>query len=210
MHADAVIVGGGLAGSATAWALSKRRRKVVLLEAFWPGHTKGSSHGSARVFRRAYTDPFYVRLTGDAAELWRQLEDQAAEQLVIKTGAIDFGPGPKPVRLYEVLAAQHVPAKLLTPEEAAERWPYIAFDSQDTVMYHPEGGVIDADRATAVMCRIASENGADIRYQLRSLALTRRPEPSTPATSHSVPALSSSLPGHGWSHYSPSRSLYRR
>src|ERR1700721_967396 len=89
---DAVIIGAGLAGSATAWALARRGRSAVVLEAFQPGHRRGSSHGSARIFRRAYPDPLYVRLTGDAQRLWRELADEAGEEFVPTTGQIDFGP----------------------------------------------------------------------------------------------------------------------
>src|SRR5437868_59568 len=80
-RADVVIVGAGLAGSAAAWALARRGRSVVLLEAFEPGHRRGSSHGSARIFRRAYPDPLYVRLTGQAQVLWRQLADGAGREI---------------------------------------------------------------------------------------------------------------------------------
>ncbi len=86
-QADVVIIGAGLAGSAAARALASRGRSVVLLEAFQPGHRHGSSHGSARIFRRAYPDPLYVRLTGQAQVLWRQLADEAGEELVTNTGA---------------------------------------------------------------------------------------------------------------------------
>ena len=90
--ADVVIIGAGLAGSAAAWALTGRGRSVTVVEAFQPGHRRGSSHGSARIFRRAYPDPLYVRLTGQAQRLWRQLSDEAGEELVRTTGAVDFGP----------------------------------------------------------------------------------------------------------------------
>ena len=81
-RADLIVVGAGLAGSAAAWAAAERGMDVVVLEAFQPGHRNGSSHGSARIFRRAYPDPLYVRLTGRAGILWRQLEDEAGETLL--------------------------------------------------------------------------------------------------------------------------------
>src|ERR1700735_4762224 len=88
---DVVIIGAGLAGSATAWALARRGRSAVVLEAFQPGHRRGSSHGSARIFRRAYPDPLYVGLTGDAQRLWRQLADEAGGEVVLYQGPIDLG-----------------------------------------------------------------------------------------------------------------------
>ena len=163
-RADLVIVGAGLAGSAAAWAASARGLDVVLLEAFGPGHRNGSSHGSARIFRRAYPDPLYVRLTGTARELWRQLEDQAGEELLTLTGGIDFGATRDPRRLHEVLTSCGVPAELLEPEAAAERWPYFDFAGAGPVMFHADSGVLDPHNAMAAMLRLAAANGADIRF----------------------------------------------
>src|ERR1700733_4816908 len=99
---DVVIIGAGLAGSATAWALARRGRSAGVLEAFQPGHRRGRSHGSApvlrqaygspRIFRPTYPDPPSVQLTGEAHPLWRQLADEAGSDLVLTTGGIDFGP----------------------------------------------------------------------------------------------------------------------
>jgi monomeric sarcosine oxidase len=180
MRADVVIVGGGLAGSAAAWELSRRGRGVVLLEAFEPGHRRGSSHGSARIFRRAYPDPFYVRLTGTAADLWRQLSDEAGEageageELLRVTGAVDFGRSPIPAKMHALLTAQRVPAELLTAAEAGERWPGIVFDGADPVMFHPEGGVIDPDRAVAAMVRLAAARGALIKHGTPAIRVEAR------------------------------------
>jgi monomeric sarcosine oxidase len=173
-RADLIIVGAGLAGSAAAWAASARGLDVVVLEAFGPGHRNGSSHGSARIFRRAYPDPLYVRLTGAAGELWRQLEDQAGEKLLTLTGGLDFGVTRNPARLHEVLTSCGVPAELLEPEAAAERWPYFDFAGTDPggtdpggtaqVMFHADSGVLDPHNAMAAMLRLAAANGADIRF----------------------------------------------
>src|SRR5215471_14374432 len=138
-QADVVIIGAGLAGSAAARALASRGRSVVLVEAFEPGHRRGGSHGSARIFRRAYPDPLYVRLTGDAQALWRELADEAGEELVTVTGAVDYGPSRVQEKIYEILTAQGVPAELMPPGAAAERWPGMSF-GPEPVMFHPDGG----------------------------------------------------------------------
>jgi monomeric sarcosine oxidase len=163
-RADLIIVGAGLAGAAAAWAASARGLDVVVLEQFGPGHKNGSSHGSARIFRRAYPDPLYVRLTGSAGELWRQLEDQAGEKLLTLTGGLDFGATRDPARLHEVLTSCGVPAELLEPRAAAERWPYFNFAGAGLVMYHADSGVLDPNHAMAAMLRLAAANGADIRF----------------------------------------------
>jgi sarcosine oxidase len=163
-RADLIIVGAGLAGSAAAWAASARGLDVVLLEAFGPGHRNGSSHGSARIFRRAYPDPLYVRLTGTARELWRQLEDQAGETLLTLTGGIDFGATRDPRLLHGVLTSCGVPAELLEPEAAAERWPYFDFAGAGPVMFHADSGVLDPNHAMAAMLRLAAASGADVRF----------------------------------------------
>lgn len=172
-RADLIVVGAGLAGSAAAWAASARGMSVVLLEAFGAGHRRGSSHGSARIFRRAYPDPLYVRLTGRAEPLWRQLEDEAGESLLRLTGGLDFGPLRDPGTLHAVLTSCGVPAELLSPAQARERWPGISFAppagdpgalASGPVMFHADAGVLDPDRAMAAMVRLAAGRGADVRF----------------------------------------------
>ncbi len=163
-RADLIIVGAGLAGSAAAWAASARGMDVVVLEAFGPGHRRGSSHGSARIFRRAYPDPLYVRLTGQAGERWRALEAEAGEPLLLMTGGLDFGAERDPARLHAVLTSCGVPAALLSPEEATERWPHFSFAAPGPVMFHADAGVLDPGRAMAAMLRLAAARGADVRF----------------------------------------------
>jgi sarcosine oxidase len=171
-RADAVVVGAGLAGAAAAWVLASRGRDVVVLEAFEPGHRRGSSHGSARIFRRAYPDPLYVRLTGEAGERWRRLQDEAGEELLRVTGGVNYGPSREPEKMHELLTAHGVAAELLRPEAAAQRWPGFAFGDHP-VLFHGEAGAIDADRAMAAMIRLAAARGADVRYRAPVLRAER-------------------------------------
>jgi sarcosine oxidase len=166
-----IIVGAGLAGAATAWAASARGLSVMVLEAYEAGHKRGSSHGSARIFRRAYHDPLYVTMTGRAGEAWQRLQDDAGEELLLLTGGLDFGPGRDPTGLHAVLTASGVPAVLLDRHQASERYPSISFAS-GPVLYHADAGVIDADRAIAAMLRLAEQRGADIRFGCPAERLT--------------------------------------
>lgn len=166
---DVAIVGLGLAGSAAAWALSRRGRSVAAFEAYGPGHRRGSSHGHARIFRRAYLDPLYVELTGRAGRLWEELEEQAGERLLTRTGGVDHGPGREPERMAALLREHGVAAELLDPAEAARRWPGIRFEGP--VVFDPEGGVLDPEAAMAALVRLAVDAGAHVAYDTPVRAL---------------------------------------
>ena len=88
---DVVVVGGGAMGSAAAWQLARLGADVVLLEQFGPGHGRGSSHGSSRIVRLSYDDPFYVDLAAAAYQQWDELEADSGEQLLTWTGVVDHG-----------------------------------------------------------------------------------------------------------------------
>jgi monomeric sarcosine oxidase len=170
-RADLIVVGAGLAGAAAARSAAARGASVVVLEQFAPGHRNGSSHGSARIFRRAYPDPLYVRLTGQAGEEWRALEAAAGETLLTMTGEIDFGAVREPAGLHAVLTGCGVPADLLPAEEASRRWPQFDFTGTGPVLFHQNAGVLDPDLAIAALLRLATANGADVRFQTRVTAL---------------------------------------
>lgn len=168
---DLIVVGAGLAGAAAARGAAARGARVVVLEQFGPGHRNGSSHGSARIFRRAYPDPLYVRLTGQAGEQWRALEAAAGESLLTMTGEIDFGAARDPAGLHAVLTGCGVPADLLPAKEASRRWPQFDFTGAGPVLFHQNAGVLDPDRAIAALLRLATADGADVRFRARVTGL---------------------------------------
>jgi sarcosine oxidase len=172
-RADLIIVGAGLAGAAAARSAAARGASVVVLEQFGPGHRYGSSHGSARIFRRAYPDPLYVRLTGQAGEQWRALESAAGETLLTMTGELDFGARRDPAGLHAVLTGCGVPAELLPAQEAARRWPQFDFAGAGPVLFHQDAGVLDPDRAIAALLRLATARGADVRFDTQVTGLAR-------------------------------------
>ena len=160
--ADLVVVGAGLMGSATAWAAARRGLSVVLLEQFGIGHDRGSSHGSARIVRRAYADPLYTRLTGRAFELWRELELDTRTSLLRITGGLDHGRTRDVSAIAGVLADQGVPHELVAAAAAERRWPGMAFATD--VLFHPQAGTVDAAAAVAAAVARAGELGAAVRH----------------------------------------------
>lgn len=67
---DVLVVGLGAMGSAAAYHLARRGRRVLGVDRFHPPHEFGSSHGQTRIIREAYFEnPFYVPLVQRAYEL---------------------------------------------------------------------------------------------------------------------------------------------
>lgn len=156
--ADVVVIGAGLMGSATAWAATRRGLSVVLVEQFEVGNTRGSSHGSARIVRRAYPDPVYARLTGEAFELWRELELDSGVPLLRLVGGVDHGSRRDVRQIAATLSDLHVPHELLDAVEAERRWPGMVFATD--VVYHPQAGTVDAAEAVLAATHRAAAGGA--------------------------------------------------
>jgi sarcosine oxidase len=168
LRLDVAVVGAGINGAAAASALARRGHSVVLLEQFQLGHTRGSSHGSSRIFRLSYAEPYYVRLAQEALAAWRALEEEAGEELILQSGALDFG---EIARENEAtLAACGVRHERLIGAEVSERWP-IAASADEVALYQPDGGITRADRALAVVLASAQAAGADVRERMRVTSL---------------------------------------
>jgi sarcosine oxidase len=157
---DYVVIGAGLAGSATAWKLAQRGHDVTLLERTTPANAQGSSHGSARIFRYAYPEKFYANLVKQAKTGWDELEALAGSPLINPVGAVDYGPTRDPRNLANVLEQVGVEHELMGAADARERFAGIAFDTE--VLWQPGAGVIDAEESVLAMVSQAVKHGARV------------------------------------------------
>ncbi|PZE69058.1 MULTISPECIES: FAD-dependent oxidoreductase [unclassified Curtobacterium] len=168
--APVVVIGAGVVGAATAYALTARGERVLLVEQHARGHHLGSSHGATRIFRQGYADPEYVALTTRALALWEALEAAAGEELIVRTGAVDHGRPEVVDAIAAALADADIPHESLTPEQAAARWPGIAFEGN--VLTHASAGRIRSDRTIEVFLTLAEATGlADLRFDTRVTGL---------------------------------------
>jgi sarcosine oxidase len=168
--APVVVIGAGVVGAATAYALTARGEHVLLVEQHARGHHLGSSHGATRIFRQGYADAEYVALTTRALELWGVLEDAAGEELIVRTGAVDHGRHEVVDAIAAALADAGIPHESLTPDQAAARWPGIAFEGH--VLTHASAGRIRSDRTIEVFLALAERTGlADLRFDTRVTGL---------------------------------------
>ena len=163
---DVVICGLGAMGSAAAWQLARRGRRVLGLERFVPGHDRGSSHGRTRIIRLGYFEhPSYVPLVRRAYGLWRNLEGRCRRRLLHVTGIAEIGPGtgelvPGTRASMELHGVRH---EVLSAAEAMRRFPVFALPPDYLAVLQPDGGFVEVEPAIMASLALAAAAGAQIR-----------------------------------------------
>jgi sarcosine oxidase len=157
--ADVVVVGAGIAGLATARAAARAGRGVLLIEQFAPDHTRGSSHGTSRIFRLNYPDERYVRMAQAALDGWRELEADSERTLIEQTGALDLGP--TALDTARALAACGARFEELRGTDVTRRFG-IACKPAELALFQPDGGLTRSDRAVSAFLEGALHAGAEL------------------------------------------------
>jgi sarcosine oxidase len=146
-----IVVGAGLIGLSTAWALCRRGWAVTVLEAAGSiGHAGSGSKGDARIFRLGYPDPLYVELAIRAEALWRELEATTGRTLLRVTGQVSFGDDGALSSVAAALSAHDRVTELLTADDVTRRYP--GFATQAPALFEPDSGVLAADACLAALC----------------------------------------------------------
>ena len=172
MDFDVIIVGVGGMGSAAAWQLARRGRRVLGIERFDIPHAMGSSHGVTRIIRLPYyEDPRYVPLLRRAYELWREIEAASGERLLITTGSIDAGAEDGDLFQGALTSAREhrLAHEVLTGAQVNERFPAYQLPPAHRAVYQPDGGFIASERAIVAHVRAAQAAGAEIHARERVL-----------------------------------------
>ena len=166
---DAIVIGLGGMGSASAYHLARRGKRVLGLEQFGLLHERGSSHGLTRIIRLAYhEDPAYVPLLRRAYELWHDLETTAGEQLLVTTGSLEGGPedGPMFRGALEAAEAHDIPHEVLDGAEVRRRHPgYAGIGDDLRAVWQPDGGFLLAERTMLAHVNGAIAAGAELRFR---------------------------------------------
>jgi sarcosine oxidase len=149
--ADVGVVGAGVVGLATAYALLERGATVRVYESGIPGN--GQSAGETRVFRHAHDDPRLVAFARESRAIWDEWTERLDVELVSRDGAIAVGPPAEP-RL-ALLEEAGVPSRAIAPAEMAERLPILA-GYEGPAMLDEAGGAI---RVRAAIDALAGQVG---------------------------------------------------
>jgi sarcosine oxidase len=163
---DVVIVGLGAMGSAAAYHLARRGRRVLGLDRFSPPHQMGSSHGQTRIIREAYFEhPAYVPMVQRAYVLWDELARAANAPLLRQTGGLMIGAPDSVVFTGAKLSADthHLPHEVLNADDIRRRYPAFRPDDDMGAVFEPRAGILFPERCIASHLALAASQGANLR-----------------------------------------------
>jgi len=169
---DAIVVGLGAMGSATAYHLARRGRSVLAFDQFTPPHARGSSHGETRIIREAYFEhPSYVPLLQRAYALWHELEHNAGDTLFVATGGLMLGTPDSAIVSGALRSAREhaLRHEYLTAREVRSRFPALRPDDDMVAVLEPRAGVLFPERCVAAHLELARRGGAHLRCDERVL-----------------------------------------
>jgi len=133
-------------GSATAYWISKMSDlKIVLLDRFGIGNERSSSNDINRVFRYSYgPDQLYTHMAVQSLELWRNLEKESGQQLLINSGLLlvqgeDEKANSFNEASYRTLIKMGLGAEQLGKEELQKRFPQFKAEAG---YFDPHGGCL--------------------------------------------------------------------
>ena len=176
--ADVVVIGLGAVGSATLYRLALSGAKVVGIDRYRPPHAMGSSHGESRITRLAVGEGAdYAPLVRRSHEIWRELESETGESLMLQTGGLIMGPSSGAAhhhgkddfvrRTIRVANESGVAVETLDAAEIAARYPQFILEGDEIACFEPTAGMVFPERCVDVQLRLARNHGAMLHLDER-------------------------------------------
>jgi len=136
-------------GLSTAYHLSKRNIRTVVLEQFTFFNQLGSSAGVSRQFRIPYPEAYMVKLAKQSEPFWEELQSLTPVLLRDKVGTLWFGDPSvhstegNIAEAEKALTAQNVPFTKLTATEIEREYHFTNLPSTYIGLFQPDGASID-------------------------------------------------------------------
>jgi sarcosine oxidase len=163
------VVGAGIVGLATAFALSDRGVNVTLYERGLPGNAQ--SGGATRIFRHGHRDPRLVSWAVRSRRQWASWQQRSGAELVSPDGVV--GIGPSAANSFSVLRdTEDVEVRKLEDDEVADELPLLAPHATGPVVFDVLGGAIRTRTATESL--VASVHVAIVADEVYAVHTTAR------------------------------------
>ncbi|HEX7307401.1 N-methyl-L-tryptophan oxidase [Lentzea sp.] len=168
MAYDVIVIGLGGMGSAAAYRLARRGKRVLGLERFTPVHTRGSSHGGSRITRQAYfEDPAYVPLLLRAHEMWDGIERDSGERIFHRVGGVIVGPPESEAVTGSRASAEQygLEHEVLDAHETRLRFPALRPEPDEIALYEEGAGFVVPEAAVRAHLGLAAKAGAELHFE---------------------------------------------
>ena len=164
---DVAVVGAGVFGAWTALELARRGKRVLLLEAYGPGHSRSSSGDESRIIRMGYgAEEIYTRWSQRSLTRWKELFAATGNDALFQnTGVLWMAAAGDPTlrATREVLTRCGVTFREFGREGLASKYPQIGLEEIAEGIFEPESGVLMARRAVAATVAEAVRIGVEFR-----------------------------------------------
>jgi monomeric sarcosine oxidase len=177
------IIGAGIAGLSTAYALLKQGMKhVTVLEQATVDHRRSTSHGISRLLRFEYgADLLYTEMVRLSLSRWRNLERAARRTLYTPTGLLVIGREDDNFTRpsYYLLREAGIATERLSRRTCMQRFPQFNLLNHDMFTYNENAGILHASLCLQALKSCILDLGGNIVEGQRVLALSydSRPRP---------------------------------
>ena len=170
-HFDAIVVGVGGVGSMALRGLAKRGSggKFLGIERFSRCHSKGSSHGRTRLYRKAYFEhPQYVPWLEYSVLEFRQLQKDSGQNLLQECGTLilEHVPASQQGQLPQYCQASmdsalehNIPVEELSMTDLKQRYPQFCYKYDMVGVLEPGGGFVRPERVQQEAIKEALDSG---------------------------------------------------
>lgn len=159
---DAVLVGGGIMGCATAFELSRRGVHVAVVEK--GALASGSTGRSSAIVRQHYSNEVTARMARWGLDVFRDFEERVGgESGFVNAGFLVLVPAEDGEGLRENVALQRsvgIDTRVVSPEEIRELLPGAAASDLVAAAWEPSAGYADPHTTTSGFAAGAKREGA--------------------------------------------------
>lgn len=177
---DAIVIGLGAMGSSCIYQLSKTGANILGIDQFSPPHDNGSSHGDTRITRLATGEGSeYVPLVIRSNEIWKDLEKQSGQKLLVQCGGLIMGVHGTQAKhgindfvktTLENAKKYKILHKELTANQIKDMFPLFNLVGNEDGYFEPEAGYLKPEVCIDTQLKLAKINKAIIKTNERFIS----------------------------------------
>ncbi len=174
---DAVVVGCGISGAATAYHLKKKGLARVLVLESGAGPACGPTGKSAAVVRMHYSHPILVRMAMESLGMFANMKAMLGRDGGFQRKGWWLAIGANMVEQVqanlEMQRGLGLNTELIPPEELASRAPWLNTEDVAGLVFEPDSGFADPVMTTEAFAHAFTDLGGEVRFRTSCRSLIR-------------------------------------